>query len=114
MTDINRNQGSVNYQRVIQVRRSLEAMTPERMHEIIKAAGCATRFDDSSIALFTWKVGGCEYPLNPHGQHTNKWLREQCKAQGFTRPADYPAMLAGAMLIATERAARLVFEGVAA
>lgn len=114
MTDINRNQGGVNYRQIIKVRRSLQAVTPEKMHEIIKAAGCGTRFDDSSIAFFTWKIGGCEYPLNPHGQCTNKWIGEQCKAQGFTRPADYPAMLAGAMLIATEQAARMAFEGVAA
>lgn len=110
MTDINRNQGSVNYRRVIQVRRSLHQVTPELMHEIIKAAGCSTRFAEDGMAFFTYTVGRCEYPLNPCGNYTNKWVGEQCRAQGFTRPADYPAILAGAMLIATEQAARLVFE----
>jgi hypothetical protein len=114
MTDINRNQGSVNYQRVIQVRRSLHQVTPELMHEIIKTAGCSTRFADDGMAFFTHTVGRCEYPLNPCGSFTNKWVGEQCKAQGFTRPADYPAALAGAMLVATEQAARMAFEGVAA
>ena len=114
MTDINRNQGTVNYQRVIQVRRSLHQVTPEQMHEIIKAAGCSTRFADDGMAFFTHTVGRCEYPLNPSGSYTNKWVGEQCKAQGFTRPADYPAALAGAMLVATEQAARMAFEGVAA
>ena len=107
MTDINRNQGSVNYQRVIQVRRSLHPVNPEQMHEIIKAAGCSTRFADDGMAFFTHTVGRCEYPLNPCGSYTNKWVGEQCKAQGFTRPADYPAALAGAMLVATEQAARM-------
>ena len=114
MTDINRNQGSVNYQRVIQVRRSLHQVTPELMHEIIKTAGCSTRFADDGMAFFTYTVGRCEYPLNPSGSYTSKWVGEQCKAQGFTRPADYPAALAGAMLVATEQAARMAFEGVAA
>ncbi|WP_376887731.1 hypothetical protein [Aeromonas veronii] len=114
MTDINRNQGSVNYQRVIQVRRSLHQVTPELMHEIIKTAGCSTRFADAGMAFFTYTVGRCEYPLDPFGSYTNKWVGEQCKAQGFTRPADYPAALAGAMLVATEQAARMAFEGVAA
>lgn len=114
MNDINRNQGTVNYQRVIQVRRSLHQVTPEQMHEIIKAAGCSTRFADDGMAFFTHTVGRCEYPLNPCGSFTNKWVGEQCKAQGFTRPADYPAALAGAMLVATEQAARMAFEGVAA
>lgn len=113
MTDINRNQGSVNYQRVIQVRRSLHQVTPELMHEIIKTAGCSTRFADDGMAFFTHTVGRCEYPLNPSGSYTSKWVGEQCKAQGFTRPADYPAALAGAMLVATEQAARMAFEGVA-
>ncbi len=111
MTDINRNQGSVNYQRVIQVRRSLHQLTPELMHEIIKTAGCSTRFADAGMAFFTYTVGRCEYPLDPFGSYTNKWVGEQCKAQGFTRPADYPAALAGAMLVATEQAARMAFEG---
>lgn len=110
MVDTSRNQGGVNYQRVIQVRRSLHAVTPELMHEIIKAAGCSTRFAEDGMAFFTYTVGRCEYPLNPCGNYTNKWVGEQCRAQGFTRPADYPAILAGAMLIATEQAARLVFE----
>ena len=114
MTDINRNQGSVNYQRVIQVRRSLHPVNPEQMHEIIKTAGCSTRFADDGMAFFTYTVGRCEYPLDPFGSYTNKWVGEQCKAQGFTRPADYPAALAGAMLVATEQAARMAFEGVAA
>ncbi|MDM5069773.1 hypothetical protein OB952_20775 [Aeromonas salmonicida] len=110
MVDTSRNQGGVNYQRVIQVRRSLHAVTPELMHGIIKAAGCSTRFAEDGMAFFTYTVGRCEYPLNPCGNYTNKWVGEQCRAQGFTRPADYPAILAGAMLIATEQAARLVFE----
>lgn len=114
MTDINKNQGGVNYQRVIQIRRSLHPVNPEQMHEIIKAAGCSTRFADDGMAFFTHTVGRCEYPLNPCGSYTNKWVGEQCKAQGFTRPADYPAALAGAMLVATEQAARMAFEGVAA
>lgn len=113
MNDINRNQGTVNYQRVIQVRRSLHQVTPEQMHEIIKTAGCSTRFADDGMAFFTHTVGRCEYPLNPCGSYTSKWVGEQCKAQGFTRPADYPAALSGAMLVATEQAARMAFEGVA-
>ncbi|WP_157798280.1 hypothetical protein [Aeromonas cavernicola] len=114
MTDINRNQGSVNYQRVIQVRRSLHPVNPEQMHEIIKTAGCSTRFANDGMAFFTYTVGRCEYPLDPCGSYTSKWVGEQCKAQGFTRPADYPAALAGAMLVATEQAARMAFDGVAA
>lgn len=111
MADINRNQGSVNYQRVIQVRRSLHPVNPEQMHEIIKTAGCSTRFADDGMAFFTYTVGRCEYPLDPFGSYTSKWVGEQCKEQGFTRPADYPAALAGAMLVATEQAARMAFEG---
>lgn len=111
MNDINRNQGGVNYERVIQVRRSLHPVNPEQMHEIIKTAGCSTRFADDGMAFFTYTVGRCEYPLDPFGSYTNKWVGEQCKAQGFTRPADYPAALAGAMLVATEQAARMAFEG---
>lgn len=114
MTDINRNQGSVNYRQIIQVRRSLHPVNPEKMHEILKDAGCSTRFADDGMAFFTYTVGRCEYPLNPSGSYTNKWVGEQCEAQGFTRPADYPAALAGAMLVATEQAARMAFEGVAA
>lgn len=114
MTDINRNQGAVNYQRVVQVRRSLHQVNPEQMHEIIKTAGCSTRFANDGMAFFTYTVGRCEYPLDPCGSYTSKWVGEQCKAQGFTRPADYPAALAGAMLVATEQAARMAFEGVAA
>ncbi len=114
MIDTSRNQGTVNYKRVIQVRRSLHPVNPEQMHEIIKTAGCSTRFADDGMAFFTYTVGRCEYPLNPCGSYTNKWVGEQCKAQGFTRPADYPAALAGAMLVATEQAARMAFEGVAA
>ena len=114
MNDINRNQGGVNYERVIQVRRSLHPVNPEQMHEIIKTAGCSTRFADDGMAFFTHTVGRCEYPLDPFGSYTSKWVGEQCKEQGFTRPADYPAALAGAMLVATEQAARMAFEGVAA
>ncbi|WP_421215052.1 hypothetical protein [Aeromonas dhakensis] len=114
MFDTSRNQGTVNYERVIQVRRSLHAVTPELMHEIIRAAGCSTRFAEDGMAFFTHTVGRCEYPLDPCGSYTNKWVGEQCEAQGFTRPADYPAALAGAMLVATEQAARMAFEGVAA
>ncbi|MFQ1910064.1 hypothetical protein ACK356_11380 [Aeromonas veronii] len=114
MVDTSRNQGAVNYQRAIQVRRSLHAVTPELMHEIVKTAGCSVRFADDGMAFFTHTVGRCEYPLDPFGSYTNKWVGEQCKTQGFTRPADYPAALAGAMLVATEQAARMAFEGVAA
>ena len=114
MTDINRNQGSVNYRQIIQVRRSLHPVNPEKMHEILKDAGCSTRFAEDGMAFFTYIVGRCEYPLDPFGSYTNKWVGEQCKAQGFTRPADYPSALAGAMLVATEQAARMAFEGVAA
>ncbi|HDX8361655.1 hypothetical protein [Aeromonas sp. S41-2] len=114
MIDTSRNQGTVNYKRVIQVRRSLHPVNPEQMHEILKDAGCSTRFAEDGVAFFTYTVGRCEYPLDPRGSYTSKWVGEQCKAQGFTRPADYPAALAGAMLVATEQAARMAFEGVAA
>ncbi|UCP13338.1 hypothetical protein KI797_11625 [Aeromonas media] len=114
MFDTSINQGTVNYKRVIQVRRSLHAVTPELMHEIVKTAGCSTRFAEDGMAFFTHTVGRCEHTLTPFGSYTNKWVGEQCKAQGFTRPADYPAALAGAMLVATEQAARMAFEGVAA
>ena len=99
MTDINRNQGSVNYQRVIQVRRSLHQVTPELMHEIVKAAGCFTRFADDGMAFFTHTVGRCEYPLNPCGSFTNKWVGEQCKAQGFTRECHGDIHLGNATVI---------------
>lgn len=99
---------------IITTRHRIERITPALMHRILTEAGCAVCFDEQSMAVFTTNVGSVVYPLNPCGSYTNKWVSEQCKAQGFTRPADYPVVLAGAMLIATEQAARMAFEGVAA
>ena len=110
MTDINRNQGGVNYQRVIQIRRSLHPVNPEQMHEIIKTAGCSTRFADDGMAFFTHTVGRCEYPLNPCGAHSRKWVEQACADQGFHRPCDIAALLVGAQVIATSNAIADAFE----
>ncbi len=89
---------------IITTRHRIERITPALMHRILTEAGCAVRFDEQSMAVFTTNVGSVSYPLNPCGAHSRKWVEQACADQGFHRPCDIAALLVGAQVIATSNA----------
>ena len=95
---------------LITTRHRIERITPALMHRILTEAGCAVRFDEQSMAVFTTNVGSVSYPLNPCGAHSRKWVEQACADQGFHRPCDIAALLVGAQVIATSNAIADAFE----